>query len=77
MSEKRPYNGWNAVLVIKYEVVNQEMVLAALKSEPMTAYVEAVMVPSKPERKTLEKMADTACQSRFVEVHMMYRSQSK
>jgi hypothetical protein len=28
-----------------------------LKSEPMTAYVDAVIVPSKPDRKTLQKMA--------------------
>jgi hypothetical protein len=43
--------------VIKYEVVNQEIVLAALNSDPITAYVEAVIVPSKPARKTLENMA--------------------
>jgi len=33
-------------------------VLAALKSEPMTEYVEAVIVPSKPERKTLLNIAE-------------------
>lgn len=43
--------------VMRYVVVIQLMVLAALKSEPITAYVEAVMVPSKPERKTLQNMA--------------------
>lgn len=57
MSEKRPYNGWKAVEVIRYAVVSQEMVFAALKSEPITAYVDAVIVPSKPERKTLQKIA--------------------
>lgn len=57
MSENRPYSGWKAVLVIRYDVVSQEIVLAALNSEPMTAYVDAVMVPSKPARNTFEKMA--------------------
>ena len=33
------------------------MVFAALKSEPITAYVEAIMVLSNPERKTLQKIA--------------------
>jgi hypothetical protein len=37
MSENRPYSGWNAVLVTKYEVVSQEAVFAALKSELMMA----------------------------------------
>lgn len=45
------------MLVIKYEVVNQDAVLAALNSELMTAYVEAVIVPSKPARKTLDMIA--------------------
>jgi len=45
------------VLVIKYDVVSHEAVLAASKSELMTAYVAAVMVPSKPYRKTLLMMA--------------------
>jgi hypothetical protein len=57
MSEKRPYKGWKAVVVMRYSVVSQEMVFAALKSEPITAYVDAVIVPSKPERNTLQKMA--------------------
>ncbi len=57
MSEKRPYSGWNAVLVIRYDVVNQAALLAALKSEPMAAYVEAVIVPSNPERNTLAHKA--------------------
>lgn len=57
MSEKRPYSGWNAVLVIKYDVVNQAALLAALKSELMAAYVEAVIVPSNPERNTLAHKA--------------------
>jgi hypothetical protein len=57
MSEKRPYSGWQAVLAIKYDVVSQDAVLAALNSELITAYVEAVMVPSKPLRKTAEKIA--------------------
>lgn len=33
-------------------MVSHEAVLAALNSELITAYVEAVIVPSKPERKT-------------------------
>jgi hypothetical protein len=33
------------------------MVFAALKSDLITAYVDAVIVPSNPERKTLQKMA--------------------
>jgi len=36
-SEKRPYSGWKAVVVMRYEVVIQETVLAAWKSEPITA----------------------------------------
>jgi hypothetical protein len=42
---------------MRYEVVSQDDVFAALNSELMSAYVEAVIVPSKPERKTLAKMA--------------------
>jgi hypothetical protein len=45
------------VLVTRYAVVSHTTVSAALKDEPMTAYVDAVMVPSKPERKTLQKIA--------------------
>jgi hypothetical protein len=37
--------------------VSHEIVLAALNSEPITAYVDAVIVPSKPARKTFEKIA--------------------
>jgi len=37
MSEKRPYSGWKAVLVIKYDVVSHAALLAALKSELMAA----------------------------------------
>jgi hypothetical protein len=37
MSENRPYKGWNAVLVIKYDVVSHAALLAALKSELMAA----------------------------------------
>ena len=48
MSEKRPYSGWKAVLVRRYDVVSHEAVLAASNSELMTAYVAAVMVVSKP-----------------------------
>ena len=48
MSEKRPYNGWNAVLVTRYAVVSQLAVFAASNSELMTAYVAAVIVPSNP-----------------------------
>jgi hypothetical protein len=61
MSENRPYSGWNAVLVIKYEVVNHAALLAALKSELIAAYVEAVMVPSNPERNTLAQRARLSC----------------
>jgi hypothetical protein len=45
------------VLVTKYDVVSHAALLAALKSELMAAYVEAVMVPSNPERKTLAQRA--------------------
>jgi hypothetical protein len=38
-------------------------VSAALNDEPITAYVDAVMVPSKPERKTLQKMAVAVSES--------------
>lgn len=48
MSEKRPYRGWNAVLVTRYDVVSHDAVFAASKSELITAYVAAVMVVSKP-----------------------------
>jgi hypothetical protein len=57
ISEKRPYKGWNAVLVIRYDVVSHDALLAALNSELIRAYVEAVTVPSKPERKTLAQSA--------------------
>ena len=64
MSEKRPYSGWKAVLVMRYDVVSQAALLAALKSELIKAYVEAVMVPSKPDRKTLAQSAGSLpCQS--------------
>jgi hypothetical protein len=43
---------------MRYEVVIQETVFAALKSEPMIAYVDAVTVPSNPERKTLQNIAE-------------------
>jgi hypothetical protein len=46
---------------MRYEVVSQDAVLAALNSELIVAYVEAVIVPSKPPRKTLENIA-TICQ---------------
>lgn len=42
---------------MRYEVVSQEIVFAALNSDPITAYIEAVIVPSNPERNTLEKSA--------------------
>lgn len=45
------------MLVIKYDVVNQDEVLAALNSELMRAYVDAVIVPSNPAKKTLANMA--------------------
>jgi hypothetical protein len=56
-SEKRPYNGRKAVLVTRYDVVNHEAMLEAPKWELMTAYVDAVMVMSKPFRKTLAMIA--------------------
>ena len=37
-------------------VVSQEIVFAALISEPMTACLDTVIVPLKPYRKTLQKM---------------------
>lgn len=43
---------------MRYEVVSHDAVLAALNSELITAYVEAVMVPSNPERKTFDMIAD-------------------
>lgn len=45
------------MLVTKYDVVNQAALLAALKSELIAAYVDAVIVPSNPERKTLAQRA--------------------
>jgi hypothetical protein len=57
ISEKRPYKGWKAALVIRYDVVSHDALLAALNSELIRAYVEAVTVPSKPERKTLAQSA--------------------
>ena len=59
MSEKRPYSGWNAVLVTRYAVVNHDAVFAASKSELITAYVAAVMVPSNPYRKTFANIANS------------------
>jgi trans-aconitate methyltransferase len=43
---------------MRYEVVSHDAVLAALNSELITAYVEAVMVPSNPDRNTFDMMAD-------------------
>jgi hypothetical protein len=57
ISERRPYSGRKAVLVTRYEVVNHEAMLAAPNCELITAYVEAVMVMSKPFKKTLAIMA--------------------
>lgn len=57
ISENLPYKGWKAVVVMRYAVVSQLIVFAALKSDPMIAYVEAVIVPSNPERKTLQNIA--------------------
>ena len=45
------------MLVTRYDVVSHDAVLAASNSELMTAYVAAVIVPSKPYRKTLDMMA--------------------
>jgi len=36
-SEKRPYSGWNAVLVMRYEVVSHDALFAASKEEEMAA----------------------------------------
>jgi hypothetical protein len=49
---------------MRYDVVSHEIVLAALNSDPITAYVDAVIVPSKPARKTFENIA-VKCQSQF------------
>lgn len=35
ISEKRPYKGWNAVLEMRYEVVNHDAPFAELNSELM------------------------------------------
>jgi hypothetical protein len=48
ISERRPYKGRKAVLVTRYDVVSHEAMFAASKWELMTAYVDAVMVVSKP-----------------------------
>jgi hypothetical protein len=78
MSENRPYRGWNAVLVIKYDVVNHETVFAVLNSDPITAYVAAVIVPSKPARNTFEKIAgQVRSGSCIIRLVMIYRSRSK
>lgn len=45
------------MLVMRYEVVSHDALFAALNSELIKAYVEAVIVPSKPDRKTLAKIA--------------------
>lgn len=37
--------------------MSHDAVLAALNSELITAYAEAVMVPSNPERKTFDMIA--------------------
>lgn len=58
MSENRPYNGWKAVLVIRYDVVSHDALFAALKSELIRAYVDAVMVLSNPDKKALIHKAD-------------------
>lgn len=47
----------------RYDVVSQAALLAAPKSDAMAAYVDAVTVPSKPDRKTLAQRAAAApCQ---------------
>jgi hypothetical protein len=50
---------------MRYEVVSHDAVLAALNSELITAYVEAVMLPSNPERKTFDMIADNDSESNF------------
>jgi len=65
---------------MRYEVVSQEIVLAALNSDPITAYVDAVIVPSNPDKKTLENMAKESRQDTAIpnfEFHISYQSQSK
>lgn len=51
------------MLVIRYDVVNQAALFAAPNSELIAAYVDAVMVMSNPDRKTL---AHKAVQERSV-----------
>lgn len=46
------------MLVIRYDVVSHEALLAASKDELIAAYVLAVMVPSNPLRKTLAHSAE-------------------
>jgi len=36
-SEKRPYSGWNAVLVMRYDVVSHDALFAASKEELIDA----------------------------------------
>ena len=57
------------MLVIRYEVVSHETVLAAWNSDPITAYVDAVIVPSNPERNTFEKIAETVSRASFGSTH--------
>ena len=56
-SDSLPYSGWNAVLVMRYDVVSQAALFAASNSELMAAYVDAVMVMSNPDRNTLAHKA--------------------
>ena len=62
---------------MRYEVVSQEIVFAALNSDPITAYVEAVIVPSNPERNTLEKSAILELSIASNRGDKFYLSQSK
>jgi hypothetical protein len=57
ISEYRPYNGWKAVLVIRYDVVSHDAELAALNSLLIRPYVDAVIVLSNPDRNTLAQSA--------------------
>ena len=60
--------------------MSQEIVLAALNSDPITAYVDAVIVPSNPDRNTLENMAKKGRQDTAIPnlcTDSSYQSQSK
>ena len=56
------------MLVTRYEVVNQDAEFAALNSELMTAYVAAMIVPSKPSGEKVSRgMATPKSTSKLTE----------